>query len=88
MAKISRQISWPYIVEKNGLAERCHWKIVEMDLSMLSQYSMSLRYYNEAFYVAIFLENRLPSIVLDQRSPLDVLFLTKLDYHFLMLSFN
>lgn len=41
---------------------------------------MPLKYYDEAFRTIVFLTNRLPTPVLDNRSPFESLYLVKLDY--------
>jgi IS30 family transposase len=62
---ISHHVSCPYAHQQNGLAERKHHHIVEVVLSLLAHASMSLKYWDEAFLVATYLINRIPTKVLN-----------------------
>jgi hypothetical protein len=70
---ISHHVSCPYAHQQNGSAERKHRHIVEVGLSLLAHASMPLKYWNEAFLAATYL-NLLPTKVLDFSSPLKILF--------------
>ncbi|XP_048335502.2 retrovirus-related Pol polyprotein from transposon RE2 isoform X1 [Ziziphus jujuba] len=73
----------PYIHTQNGKVERKHRHLVELGLCLLAQAHMSLVYWWEAFHCASFLINRLPTQVLNQLSPYEMLFHKKPDYAFL-----
>uniref|UniRef100_A0A803NRU8 Integrase catalytic domain-containing protein n=1 Tax=Cannabis sativa TaxID=3483 RepID=A0A803NRU8_CANSA len=70
----------PTTHEQNGLVERKHRQIVEHGLSLLAQASMPLKFWDEAFRCAVYLHNRLPTPVLNQLSPIEILFNNKPDY--------
>jgi hypothetical protein len=74
---ISHHVSCPYAHQQNGLAERKHRYIVEVDLSLLAHASMPLKYWDEAFLAATYLINRLLTKVLNFSSPLECLFKEK-----------
>jgi hypothetical protein len=77
---LTHHVSCPRDHQQNGSAERKHWHIVEVGLSLLSHASMPLKFWDEAFLTAIFLINRLPSRVIGQETPLKHLFHQDPDY--------
>ncbi|KAL5750487.1 hypothetical protein ACOSP7_025090 [Xanthoceras sorbifolium] len=72
--------SCPYVHEQNGLVERKHRHIVETGLSLLAHASMSLRFWDKAFLTATYLINRMPTHVLNGKSPYTSLFGVEPDY--------
>uniref|UniRef100_A0A803Q9W1 Integrase catalytic domain-containing protein n=1 Tax=Cannabis sativa TaxID=3483 RepID=A0A803Q9W1_CANSA len=70
----------PTTHQQNGLAERKHRHIVENGLALLAQASLPLKFWDEAFRTAVYLHNRLPTPLLQLKSPLETLFHTKPDY--------
>lgn len=64
------------------MAKQKHWHIVEMGHSLLFHSSIPLEYWVEAINTTIYLINRLPTPVLQGRSPFQVLFGKPLDYSF------
>jgi hypothetical protein len=68
---ISHYISCLYAHQQNGLAERKHHHIIEIDLSLLTHASMPLKYWDEAFLAATYLINRLPTKVIHFSLPLE-----------------
>ena len=66
---IQHQLSCPYTPQQNGVAKRTHKHIVESGLSMLYQSNLPSSYWCYAFSIAIYLTNRLPSLVLAFKSP-------------------
>lgn len=70
---ISHHVSCPYAHQQNGSAERKHQHIVEVGLSLLAHASMPLKFWDEAFITAVYLINRLPSKVIDGKTPLELL---------------
>jgi transposase InsO family protein len=80
---ITHRLSCPHTHQQNGAIERKHRHIVEVGLSLLANASMPQSFWAEAFQTATFLINRLPTPVLHQKSPFEVLFHTPPDYCFL-----
>jgi len=77
---ISHHVSCPYAHQQNGSAERKHRHIVEVGLSLLTHAAMALKFWDKAFITATNLINRLPSKVIKDQTPLELLFHQKPDY--------
>ena len=58
----------------NGQVERKNKHVVELSLSMIAQSSLPLSYWCYAFPTASYLINRLPTHVLQKKSPYETLF--------------
>jgi hypothetical protein len=58
---ISHHVSYPHTHQQNGVIERKHHHIVEVELSLLAHANMPLKYWDEAFSTAAYLINRTPS---------------------------
>jgi len=56
---------------------------VETDLTLLGQCKAPFRFWNYAFDTSVYLINRMPTLILDNRSPFDCFFQRSSDYHFL-----
>jgi hypothetical protein len=54
--------------------------IIDVGLSLLAQASMSLKFWDEVFCAAVYIINRTPSKVIQNETPLEKLFKTKLNY--------
>lgn len=80
---IQHRISCPYTPQQNGIAERKHRHLVELGLTMMFHSHTPLHFWVEAFFTASFLGNILPSSVLENRSPFEVLFSQKPNYSML-----
>lgn len=80
---ITHYVSCPHAHQQNGSAERKHRHIVEVGLALLAQVSMPLKFWDEAFLVATYIINRVPSKVINYTTPLERLFGQKPDYSFL-----
>lgn len=80
---IHHRVTCPYTSEQNGAAERKHRQIVDMGLSLLAQSSIPLKFWYFAFAHAVFLTNRLPTTVLHNVSPYEVLHKKKPSYDLL-----
>ena len=78
---IQHHVSCPHAHQQNGSAERKHRHIVEVGLSLLAHASMPLKYWDEAFIIATYLINRLPSKVIGNSTPLERLYHQKPDYN-------
>ncbi|KAG8493268.1 hypothetical protein CXB51_010719 [Gossypium anomalum] len=71
---IVHRLTCPYTSEQNGIVERKHRHIVDMGLTLLAQADLSMRYWGYAFCCAVHLINRLPTPVLQGKSPFQVLY--------------
>lgn len=80
---ISNRVSCPHAHQQNGVAERKHRHIVEMDLALLANASMPLKFWDEAFLTATYLINLLPTCVLGYETPVQRLFHSTQDYSLL-----
>ncbi|KAH9744520.1 retrovirus-related pol polyprotein from transposon RE1 [Citrus sinensis] len=70
----------PYIHHQNGKVERKHRHIVETGLTLLAQAHLPLKFWWNAFHTAVYLINRLPTPVLNNKSPFEMLFHKIPDY--------
>lgn len=74
------RLSCPYTPKQNGRVERKHRHVVETGLAMLFNGRVPPTYWVDAFSLAAYIINRLPSPVLDGKSPFEVLFSCKPSY--------
>ncbi|KAH7557066.1 hypothetical protein JRO89_XS11G0040100 [Xanthoceras sorbifolium] len=58
---IKLQFSCPYTHQQNGVPERKHRHIAELGLTLLSHATMPIKFWCEAFMIAAFIINSLPS---------------------------
>jgi histone deacetylase 1/2 len=79
-AGITLHVSCPHAHQQNGSAERKHCHIVEFGLALLANASMPLKYWDEAFLIATFLINLLPSKVINLESPTERLLIITPNY--------
>ena len=70
---ISHHLSCPHTHQQNGAVERKHRHIVETGLTLLSHASVPFRFWSDAFATTCFLINRLPTRVLNMKTPIVVL---------------
>ncbi|EOY32308.1 Uncharacterized protein TCM_040047 [Theobroma cacao] len=77
---ISHLTTPPYTLELNGAAERRHKHIVETGLTLLHHASMPLKFWSHAFQVAVYPINKLPTPLLNLKSPFEILFETPPNY--------
>ena len=77
---IEHTYSCQHISAQNGRGGRKRRHIVEMELFLLAQASMPLKYWSDVFYTAVYLTNRLPTPVLENKSPFEMLNSRKPDY--------
>jgi len=80
---ISHRLSCPHTYQQNGAVERKHRHVVEIGLALLSHASIPLTYWDDAFQTACFSINRLPTPLLKNSSPYEILFKTSPDYSLL-----
>uniref|UniRef100_A0A803P5A9 Integrase catalytic domain-containing protein n=1 Tax=Cannabis sativa TaxID=3483 RepID=A0A803P5A9_CANSA len=75
--------SCPHTSAQNGRNEENYRHIVEMGLTLLAQASMPLKFWVDAFQTSVYLINRLPTPVLSNKSPFEIVYHKKPDYHLL-----
>jgi histone deacetylase 1/2 len=80
---ISHRVSCPHTHQQNGVAERKHRHIVETGLTLLAHACVPFCYWSDAFTTACFLLNRLPTLLLHMKTPLELLLHETPDYTFL-----
>lgn len=78
---ISLYFSCPCTSAQNTLAKRRHRHIVKMGLSLLNHASVPLTFWVESFTTACYLINQLPASTVVPKSPLELFFGTKPNYH-------
>ena len=66
--------SCPYTPEQNGLAERKHRHLIETTITLLHQAKLPSNFWSYAIHTAVYLINRMPSPVLNNTSPYEILF--------------
>jgi histone deacetylase 1/2 len=74
------RLTCPHTHHQNGLVERKHRHLVETGLTLLSQANIPLKYWDHAFITAAFLINRMPTPILQNKSPYFTLLNKQPDY--------
>jgi len=74
---ILHQTSCPYTPQQNGVAERKNRHLMEVARSMMFQTNVPKRHWSDAVISACYLINRIPTRVLSDQSPFEVLNKTK-----------
>ncbi|KAJ9556147.1 hypothetical protein OSB04_010761 [Centaurea solstitialis] len=74
------RLSSPYTPPQNARAERKHRHIVETGLAMLFNANLPSTFWVDAFTSAVHIINRLPTKVLDGKSPFEILYHRVPDY--------
>lgn len=67
-------MSCPHTPAQNGRAERKHRHITETGLAMLFHSSIPMKFWVEAFSTAVYIINRLPSAVIGNTTPFELLY--------------
>jgi hypothetical protein len=80
---IAHRVSCPHTHQQNGSAERKHRHIVEIGLALLAHAHVPLKFWDEAFLAAAYLINRMPTRVIDNKTPIERLFGTTPNYSML-----
>lgn len=80
---VQHRITCPYTSEQNGVTERKHRQLIDMALSLLAHANLPLKFWFYAVMHAVHLTNRLPTPVLGQTSPYEVLHKVKPSYELL-----
>ncbi|XP_017624974.1 uncharacterized protein LOC108468603 [Gossypium arboreum] len=83
--RIHHRLSCPHTSEQNGLVERKHRHIVDIGMTLLVQAKVHMHLWAYAFISAVLLINRLPTSVLDEKSPYELLHKSLPDYMHLRL---
>ena len=71
-AGIEHQLTAPYTPEQNGVSERRNRYIMEMARCMLHEKNLPKVFWAEAANTAVFLQNRLPTKLLTEKTPFEV----------------
>jgi transposase InsO family protein len=79
---ITHQTSCVYTPQQNGISERKNHHLVEMTRALLFQNNVPKFFWSEAVLTAAYLINKLPSVNLKFKSPLEILYGRKINiYH-------
>jgi transposase InsO family protein len=82
-AGIEHQLTAPYTPEQNGVSERRNRYIMEMARCMLHEKNLPKFFWAEAANTAVFLQNRLPTKLLAEKTPFEVWYKYKPSLSFL-----
>lgn len=69
-----------YSPQQNGMIERRHRSILQIVRSLIFQANLSTKFWGEAILHATYLLNRLPSSVINWKTPNEMLFKKSMDY--------
>jgi transposase InsO family protein len=71
-AGIEHQLTAPYTSEQNGVSKRRNRYIMEMARCMLHEKNLTKVFWAEAANTAVFLQNRLPTKLLAEKTPFEM----------------
>lgn len=77
---VTHRFSSPHTPEQNGLVESRHRRIVETRLTLMTCALGPTMFWSDAFQTTCYLLNKIPSQVLQNKTPLECLFKTPPDY--------
>jgi len=72
---IQHQTSYVYTPQQNEVVERRHRTILEMARSIRFQSAMPLKFWGDCVSTAVYLLNRLPSKVIEYKTPYEMLYM-------------
>ncbi|KAL0412449.1 UNVERIFIED_CONTAM: Retrovirus-related Pol polyprotein from transposon RE2 [Sesamum radiatum] len=75
--------SCPYSPQQNGVVERKHKHLLQIARALMFQSAVPSKFWTEALLTAAFIINRLPTSVLQWKSPYEVLYSKAVDYSIL-----
>lgn len=78
--RINHRLTCLYYRQQNGSVERRHRHIVETGLSFLSHALIPQTYWGKAFQIDTYIINRMPTPILENKSPFDILMGIAPDY--------
>lgn len=71
--RIVHQTSCVETLQQNGRVERIHENILEMTRALRFQAGLPLEYYGDCVHAAVYITNRLPSVVMGDKYPYEAL---------------
>ena len=77
---IIHQKTCPYTPQQNGVVERKHKYLLETARALLFESKLPLRYWGECVLTATYIINRLPTKLLQNKSPYEILYLKQPTY--------
>ena len=80
---INHRITCPYTHQQAGSIKRRHRQIVEVGLALLAHSNLPQIFWEDAFLIAVFIINRLPTPILNHKSSYEMVHHQKPDYNFL-----
>ena len=66
---IEHQLTTPYTPQQNGVGERKNHTIMEMSRCLMFEKNLPKEYWTETVHTAVFLLNRLPTKLVDEKTP-------------------
>lgn len=79
----NHRVSCPHTLQQNGRAKRKHRHLTETGLAMLFNASAHASYWVDSFSTAAYIINRIPSKLLDNKSPYELLYHASPNYSLL-----
>jgi hypothetical protein len=80
---IIHQTTCVYTPQQNGISERKNHHLLEMTRALIFQTNVPKIYWSDAVLISTYLINRLPSVVLKNKSPLEIIYQRKINVNHL-----
>lgn len=77
---INHQKTTPYMPQQNGMVERKHRHLLQLARSLMMEASMPDQFWAHSLLMATHIINRLPTVVLEWRTPYELLYGRQPDY--------